>query len=120
MLWEFKRCSLQSTVLKEVWTRLYQLAHEAGNDEDSDPRVARLNKRILSSLRPDKTMVFVLDLMRSGKSPTQHVVPLHSCSHCKFSISPSAACVHTLHVISSQESCHDYTYWFQASSMFSI
>ncbi|KAL3156272.1 hypothetical protein ABBQ32_012545 [Trebouxia sp. C0010 RCD-2024] len=55
----------KSTVLKEVWTRLYQLAHEAGNDEDSDPRVARLNKRILSSLRPDKTMVFVLDLMRS-------------------------------------------------------
>ncbi len=79
--WQCKCCSLQSTVLREVWTRLYQLAHEASNDEDSDPGVACLNKRILSSLKPDKTMVFVLDLMRSGRSPTQHVVPPDSCSH---------------------------------------
>ena len=76
------RCSfLQSTVLTEVWTRLYQLAHEASNDEDSDPAVVCLNKRILSSLQPDKTMVFVLDLLKSGRSPTQHVVPSHRGSH---------------------------------------
>lgn len=80
MSWDCE-CSLQSTVLKEVWTRLYQLAHEASNDEESDPRVAGLNKRILSSLTPHKTMVFVLDLMRSGRSPKQHVVPSHSCNH---------------------------------------
>ena len=72
---------LQSTVLKEVWPRLCQLAHEASNDEDSDPAVACLNRRILSSLKPDKTMVFVLDLMRPGWSPTQHVVPSRGCSH---------------------------------------
>lgn len=66
-------------MLREVWTRLYQLAHEAGNGEDSG--VASLNKHILSSLKPDKTMVFVLDLMSSGRSPRQHVVPPSSCSH---------------------------------------
>lgn len=68
-------------MLKEVWARLYQMAHGANNDEDSDPRVACLNKRILSSLDPNKTMVFVLDLMNSGTSPTQQVVPSHSCNH---------------------------------------
>lgn len=60
-------------MLKEVWARLYQLAHGASNDEDSDPRVACLNKRILSSLEPNKTMVFVLDLMNAGRAPKQDV-----------------------------------------------
>lgn len=67
-------------MLKEVWARLYQLAHEASDDDNSDPSVACLNKRILSSLQPDKTMVFVLDLMSSGRSPTQIAVPSHRCS----------------------------------------
>ena len=81
MSWEHEHCSLQSTMLREVWTRLYQLAHDASNDEDSDSQLACLNKRILSSLKPDKTMVFVLDLMRPGRSPTQHVVPSQVCIH---------------------------------------
>ncbi|KAL0040414.1 hypothetical protein WJX77_006468 [Trebouxia sp. C0004] len=55
----------KSTVLREVWTRLYQLAHEVSNGEDSDLGVACLSKRILSSSKPSKAMVFVLDLMRS-------------------------------------------------------
>ncbi len=67
MSWQCKCCSLQSTVLREVWTRLYQLVRQASIDEDSDPRIACLNKRILSSFRPDKTMVFVSE---SGRSST--------------------------------------------------
>ena len=58
---------------------LYQLALEASNDANNDTRSAGLNKRILSSLKPDKTMVFVMDLMNSGILPMHLMLPLHIC-----------------------------------------
>ena len=58
---------------------LYQLALEASNGADHDPRTAGLNKRILSSLKPDKTMVFVMDLMNFGILPINLMLPLHIC-----------------------------------------
>ena len=58
---------------------LYQLALEASNDADNNARSAGLNKRILSSLKPDKTMVFVMDLMNSDILPMHLMLPLHIC-----------------------------------------
>ena len=98
--WQFDCWVLQSTVLREAWTRLYQLANDAINDEDSNSQVARLNKRILSSLKPDKTMAFVLDLMNPGGSPMQHAVPPNHCSHTSLVnyVPQRRVCVHGLHV----------------------
>lgn len=55
---------LQSTVLQEVWAKLYQLAY--AHPDDGTP-TASLKCRILPSLKPGAEMVFLMDLMSPGK-----------------------------------------------------
>lgn len=58
------RSLLQSTVLREVWGKLYQLACDANMGTNC---VSALHRRILTSLKPGQEMVFLLDLERQGK-----------------------------------------------------
>ena len=60
---------LQSTVLREVWGKLYKLASDANGNTDY---VSALNRRILTSLKPEQELAFVLDLTDPGKSAVQH------------------------------------------------
>ena len=61
-------CSLlQSTALREIWAELYQMAFEAGKDSDNETLISSFNDRILSSMKPGGAMVFVLDLMQTGR-----------------------------------------------------
>ncbi|KAL8794088.1 MAG: hypothetical protein Q9182_007636 [Xanthomendoza sp. 2 TL-2023] len=59
----------KSTVLREVWGKLYKLASDANEDTDY---VSALNRRILTSLKPEQELAFVLDLTDPGKSAVQH------------------------------------------------
>ena len=68
-------CSLlQSTALREIWAKLYQLACEAGENADNGTSISSLNRRILSSMKPDGAMVFLLDLSSTGRRLTQHFI----------------------------------------------
>ena len=59
---------LQSTVLREVWGKLYHQALQASTGADDKTPTSSLNRRILSSVKPDHDgmMVFVLDLTNPG------------------------------------------------------
>lgn len=55
---------LQTTALREVWGKLYQLACDTNEGTDN---VAAVNRRILTSLKPNDELVFLVDLTDSGK-----------------------------------------------------
>ena len=61
----------QTTALVELWPRLYELVQDLERELDSrtekrNMRDAVMLERIKNSLRPDRMMVFLLELHREG------------------------------------------------------